>query len=149
MSRQRRLTIKAFVTGWLLLFNYETLRYGYLQPWLGWELPKMRFLFPPAGWIMFYRVDDSDGRAEVWGLRPSGEELIDPHRIFATRWLGYDNIRRNVLITALEAPYAPSFCRYLRRKFPEYAGFAVKEVITPSVSRARASVIRQTAYRCP
>ena len=146
MSRR---AMKAFVAGWLLVFNYETLRYSTLDRALGVELPKVKFLFPPAGWIMFYRVDDSDGRAEVWGLRHGEEELIDPHRIFATRWLGYDNIRRNVLVTALEAPYAPAFCRYLRRKFPAYEGFSVKEVVTPSVSRAREQVVRQTAYRCP
>jgi hypothetical protein len=149
MSRRRRLAIKAFVLGWLLVFSYESLRSAYLDRWLGADLPKLKLLFPPAGWIMFYRVDDSDGRAEVWGRRGGSEELIDPHRIFATRWLGYDNIRRNVLITALEPPYAPAFCRYLRRKFPQYEGFAVKEAITPSVSRARDAVLRQTAYRCP
>jgi hypothetical protein len=149
MIPQRRLAIKAFVLSWLCVFNYETLRYGYLDRWLGAELPKVKFLFPPAGWIMFFRVDDADGHAEVWGRRGRREELIDPHRIFATRWVGYDNIRRNVLITALEVPYAPSFCRYLRRKFPEYQGFVVKEAITPSVTKARDYVIRQTAYQCP
>jgi hypothetical protein len=149
MTRRQRFAIKAFVAGWLLVFNYETLRGGYLEPWLGMALPKVKFLFPPAGWIMFYRVDDADGRAEVWGLRGGREELINPHHIFSTRWLGYDNIRRNVLVTALEPAYASSFCRYLRRKFPQYEGFAVNEAITPSVSRARDHVVRRTAYRCP
>jgi len=98
---------------------------------------------------MFYRVDDADGRAEVWGLRDGRAKPIDPHRIFATRWLGYDNIRRNVLVTALDPVHAPAFCRYLRRKFPEYGGFSVQEVVAPSVTRARDSVFRQEAYRCP
>jgi len=100
----RRRAISVFVIGWLLVFNYETLRHSYLDRWLGLELPKVKFLFPPAGWIMFYRVDDSEGRAEVWGIRAGRPELVDPHRIFATRWVGYDNIRRNVLVTALNIP---------------------------------------------
>ncbi|MBI5241232.1 MAG: hypothetical protein HY926_12235 [Elusimicrobia bacterium] len=144
-----RRAVSVFTALWLLVFGYETVRYAYLDPLLGVRLPKVKLLFPPAGWIMFYRVDEAEGHAEVRGLRGGREELIDPHRIFATRWVGYDNIRRNVLITALEPAYAASFCRYLRRKFPQYEGFAVQEVVTPSVIKARGSELRQTAYRCP
>lgn len=147
MTPRRKALISSFVVVWTALFHYESLRYNYLNRWFQADLPKLKLLFPPAGWIMFYRVDRSDGRAEVWGRRGAEAGLIDPHRIFATRWVGYDNIRRNVLITALNQAYAPSFCRYLRRKFPGYDGFVVMEVWTPSVLEPDRQV-KQLAYRC-
>lgn len=149
MAPARRIAIGVFVAAWLFVFNYESLRYNYLGRWLGADLPKVRWLFPPAGWIMFYRVDGADGRAEVYGRKGAQAELIDPHRIFATRWVGYDNIHRNVLITVLRPAYAGDFCRYLRRKFPEYDGFVVMEAWVPSVVEKPQETVRQLAYRCP
>ena len=148
MTASRKFRISVFVVVWLLVFSYESLRYNYLSRWCHAELPKVMFLFPPAGWIMFYHVGDEDGRAEVWGRIGDKRELIDPHRIFATRWIGYDNIRRNVLITALDPAYERAFCRYLRRKFPSYDGFDIVEVWTPSVTKEPDRQIRQTIYRC-
>ncbi len=144
----RRAAISLFVLGWLAVFNYESTRLLYLNRWFKTELPKVKYLFPPAGWIMFFRVDDADGRAEVYGRKGLEGTLIDPHRIFATRWVGYDNIRRNVLITTLNPVYQPDFCRYLGRKFPEYEGFIVMEVWTPSVTREPNKKLRRLAYRC-
>ena len=145
MSRR---AITAFVLAWLAVFHYESLRARYLDRWLGVELPKVKLLFPPAGWIMFYRVDEGDGRAEVYGLKDGEPELIDPHRIFATRWVGYDDIRRNVLISALPPERAPAFCAFLRRKFPEYRDFAVVEVWIPSVLETPRRELRRPSYRC-
>jgi hypothetical protein len=147
MTAKRR-AISAFAAAWLLLFHYESLRLSYLNPLLGVELPKTKLLFPPAGWIMFYRVDDSDGRAEVYGLKDGAAALIDPHRVFATRWLGYDNIRRNILVSVLHPSRAPDFCRYLARKFPEYDSFAVVEVWIPSVVEKPHREERRVSYRC-
>jgi hypothetical protein len=147
MSR-RDITISAFVVLWLGLFNYETFRLNYLSPLFGRELPKFKLLFPPAGWIMFYRVDEWDGRCEVFGLKGSRRYRIDPHRIFADRYVGYDNIRRNVLVTALERRYAPEFCRYLHRKFPEFEAFEVDEVVVPSVLEHPQRDIERPAYQC-
>lgn len=144
----RNKLITVFVILWLSLFHYESTRAAYLEPLLGTRLPKFKFLYPPAGWIMFYRVDETEGQAEVYGIRDGVPELIDPHRIFPNRWLGYDNIRRNVLITVLSPQYAEPFCRYLKRKFPEYAEFAVAQVVYPSNIRAPGRRLMQAVYRC-
>ena len=141
--------ITFFVAAWLLLYSYETLRLNYLSPLFHRELPKTKFLFPPAGWIMFYEVGEREGHVEVYGLRDRRPELIDPHRIFATRWLGYDNIHRNVMISVLSRAYAESFCRFLRRKFPDYDGFIVAYAETPSVVEQPQRVFREVMYQCP
>ncbi|MBI5688327.1 MAG: hypothetical protein HZC54_24920 [Verrucomicrobia bacterium] len=148
MTANRKFRISVFVAVWLTVFCYESLRYNYLGRWLRADLPKVMFLFPPAGWIMFYHVDDTDGRAEVWGRIGDKRELIDPHRIFATRWIGCDNIRRNVLITVLDPAHERAFCRYLRRKFPACDGFDIVQVWTPSVTKEPGRQIRQNIYRC-
>jgi len=144
----RNSLISVFAAAWLVLFNYESLRYNYLSPLVGFELPKFKFLFPPAGWIMFFQVDEVEGRAEVYGLKGERFEYIDPHRIFDIRWIGYDNIRRNVLISALHGFYASSFCLYLKRKFPEYDGFTIMQVIYPSNIKYPGKKIMRPAYEC-
>ena len=146
--KARNTLITIFVLLWSLLFHYESLRYHYLNPFLNRELPKFKFLFPPAGWIMFYEVNETEIQAEVYGQKGDALELIDPHRIFANRWIGYDNIRRNVLVSVLDPYGARSFCRYLRRKFPEYDYFAVAEVIYPSVIKYPGKRILKLAYKC-
>ena len=147
-AKIRNALITVFVVAWTLLFHYESLRTFYLGPAFGRELPKFKFLFPPAGWIMFYRVDETEGRAEVLGIKGGKPELIDPHRIFENRWIGYDNIRRNVLITVLSQEHAASFCRYLKRKFPEYTRFAVAYVVYPSNIRFPGKKEIRIAYGC-
>ena len=148
MSRWRRCAITVFVAVWLIVFHYESLRARYLSPLVGHELPKLPLLFPPAGWIMFYQVDQAHGSAEVYGIRDGQPTPIDPHRIFATRFVWYDNIRRNILVSVLSIPYGPSFCRYLRRKFPEYEEFAVVYAQRPDVVRQPDRMIRKVLYRC-
>ncbi len=134
---------------WALLFQYETLRANYLSPLAGRPLPKLALLFPPDGWIMFFHVDRSYGFAEGHGVGPGGEPIkLDPHDIFETSAIGYDNIRRNVLVGVLDPGAAPSFCRYLRRKFPAYAGFTVLYGEYPDVVAAPNRVFYDVAYRC-
>ena len=140
--------ITVFVIVWCLVFHYESLRAGALNPLFGRELPKIKFLFPPAGWIMFYQVGESEVRAEVYGLKNREHTLIDPHRIFDIHWLGYDNIRRNVLVTVLDPYYARTFCPYIHRKFPEYDGFAVAEVVYPSNIRYPGKKLMKVLYEC-
>ena len=147
MTRRNR-WITLFVILWLLVFHYESLRYDYLRPWLRRELPKLPLLFPPAGWIMFFRVDASEGCAEVYGISQGQPQRLDPHDIFRTRCVGYDNIRRNVLVSALEPSRGRDFCRYLARKFPAYRGFAVVYLQYPSVIEHPPRAQRYLVYRC-
>ena len=98
----RNKLITIFVIIWLVIFNYESMRGMFLIPWLKRDLPKVKFLFPPAGWIMFYKVDDSYGYVEVYGVKDGRTQLIDPHDILQIRPVGYDNIHRNALITVLD-----------------------------------------------
>ena len=149
MSRRNTL-ITCFVVGWTLLFHYESLRAHYLSPLLQRPLPKVPLLFPPAGWIMFFNVDRSYGLAEVYGLRRSARPTrIDPHEIFRTKAVGYDNIRRNMLISVLDRRRALDFCRYLRRRFPEYEGFAVLYAEYPDLITTPERILRGVDYQCP
>ncbi len=145
----RNLWISLFVVAWVGLFHYESLRLRYLSPLAGRELPKMKFLYPPAGWIMFFNVDKSYGFAEVYGVQRGQTLFLDPHAIFGTRFVWYDNIRRNVLVSVISEHAAPQFCRYLRRKFPQYARFAVVYAMYPDVADQPDRVLRQVAYQCP
>ena len=127
MKKIRKVLISIFLVGWICLFHYESLRGFYLSPLLGFRLPKFPLLFPPAGWIMFYEVGASWSTAEVYGVREKGPpELIDPHRIFETRFVGFDNIHRNMMVNVLDQRRAPEFCAFLRRKFPAYSDFEVR-----------------------
>ena len=145
---RRNTLITVFVICWTLIFQYETLRAGYLSPLAGRELPKLPFLFPPAGWIMFFNVDKSYGFAEVYGFRGSQRAKLDPHEIFETRAVGYDNIHRNVLVGVLSRGDAQPFCRFLRRKFPSYDGFLIVYGQYSDLINTPDLVLRQIAYRC-
>ena len=99
--RLRNILISIFVILWTIIFHYESTRAFYLQPFFEKELPKLKFLFPPAGWIMFFNVDDSYGYAQVYGISEGVAKTIDAHKILRIRAVGYDNIQRNVLSTVL------------------------------------------------
>lgn len=148
MGKRKNTIITLFVLAWLTFFTYETVRYEYLNVIFGVALPKLKFLFPPAGWIMFYDVGEASGRAEVYGVRGDKIELIDPHQIFDNRWIGYDNIRRNILIHVLDKRTSVSFCRYLKRKFPQYEHFKVVWVIYPSETRQPGKKVMKVVYEC-
>lgn len=145
---RRSVLITCFVICWTLLFHYETLRANYLSPLLKRPLPKMALLFPPAGWVMFYNIDRGYGFAEVYGLRSNQPILLDPHAIFETKAVGYDNIHRNMLVGVLNPHRAQAFCQYLRRKFPTYDGFAVVHGSYPDLIATPDRVLHQVAYRC-
>jgi len=172
MKRHTGITI--FVIIWIAVFHYETLRLNYFTLLACREfplsvrlkavvqsdffrqlssqcppLPKLKFLYPPAGWIMFFNVDRSYGFAEVYGIAGGKPTLIDPHDIFETRFIGYDNIHRNVLISVLSPHDAPRCCSYLRRKFPQYDRFAVVYAMYPDLIAQPSEIRRQIQYRCP
>ncbi len=146
---RRNVWISLFVIVWVAVFHYETLRLNYLSPLVGRELPKLKFLYPPAGWIMFFNVDRSYGFAEVYGVKAGRPTLLDPHDIFETRAVLYDNIHRNVLISVLSPYDGPRFCRYLSRKFPQYGRFTVVYAAYPDLIERPNEIQRRVAYRCP
>mgnify|MGYP001618326494 CR=1 FL=1 len=150
--KRRNVLITTFVVVWTLFFHYQTFRAVCLSPWFqqafNRPLPRIPLLFPPAGWIMFYRVDASYGFAEVYGLRDRQPALIDPHDILETKALGYDNIHRNALVGVLSREGAEPFCRFLKRKFPAYEQFAVVYGEYPDVATTPDRVLRGVAYRC-
>ena len=148
IARNPNRGITCFTILWLLVFGYESLRLPYLSSLVTHPLPKVKFLFPPAGWIMFYKVDPYYGFADVYGLRGKTSTRLDPHEIFRTRAVGYDNIRRNVLISVLDPSSAPSFCRYLRWKFPDYDNFAIVEAGLPDVVKTPDRAFGRIVYTC-
>ncbi len=161
MPPRRHAAITIFVICWTLIFHYETLRANYLSPLvfppsrqdgtgrlIQRELPKLPLLFPPAGWIMFFNIDQRYGFAEVYGIRNGQPILLDPHDIFETKALGYDNIHRNMLIAVLSQAGGAAFCRYVGRTFPDYDAFAVVYAQYPDLIETPDRILRQVAYRC-
>jgi hypothetical protein len=144
----RNKLISIFVVLWLAVFYYESACYYYLQPLFRRELPRMKFLFPPAGWIMFYNIGDKFGYAAVYGVKNGMPELIDPHQILETRAIGYDNINRNALITVLTPGEIPSFCPFLKRKFPYFEKFLVTYIEYPHLSEHPFEKLQTVAYTC-
>lgn len=146
--RVRNIIISCFVIVWIAVFHYESTRYFYLQPFFNQPLPPVKLLFPPAGWIMFYSVDDSAGFVEIYGVADGVPVRIDPHDIIQTRTIMYDNIHRNILSEVADRDVKPAFCRFLRRKFPDFDNFAVTVVYYPSLTKMPHRKIQQVIYQC-
>ena len=146
--RRHNRLISIFVILWTVIFHYESTRHFYLDPFFGRPLPKVRFLFPPAGWIMFYHVDDSYGLAEIYRLNGTDAQFIDPHAIFETKAVLYDNIHRNVLSTVLSPYYQQDICRFLKRKFPDSPEFLIAAVYYPSVTKTPQKKLYRIDYIC-
>ena len=145
----RNKLISIFVIVWLCVFFYESTCVYYLQPIFKCELPRLKFLFPPAGWIMFYNVGDSFGFAEVYGIHGGNNpQLIDPHEILETRAIGYDNINRNVLSAVLSPGMSDSFCPFLKRKFPYFQKFLVTYVEYPHLTQQPFEKKQTIVYGC-
>ena len=144
----RNTIITLFVSFWIILFHYESIRYFYLNPLFHKDLPKMRFLFPPAGWIMFFNVNDSFGYVEVYGVKGEQTQLIDPHDIFRTRTIMFDNIHRNILSTVADPRLAQSFCGFLRYRFPGFDRFLVTSVYYPSLTKDPYKRQQSVQYQC-
>lgn len=144
----RNKIITIFVVFWLVIFNYESCRAMFLNPFFGHDLPKLKFLFPPAGWVMFYTVSDSYGYAEVFGVKDGRAQWIDPHDILTTRPILYDNVHRNALISVLDQQAKPAFCAYLKQKFPYFESFMVTYTNYPSVIKNRYEQQQALMYEC-
>jgi hypothetical protein len=145
----RNSLISIFVVCWLFIFHYESLRALYLNPFFKRELPKVKFLFPPAGWIMFFRVDDAASSVEIYGITADNQpQLIDPHDILQTRPIGYDNIHRGALFAFASPDNRGRACAFLRWKLPYFKGFVVTYVQYPSLAAERFRQQRYILYQC-
>lgn len=147
-KRLRNVFITMFVIVWTIVFHYESLRFFYLNSFFEKPLPKVKFLFPPAGWIMFYAVSDSFGYVEVYGVKEGVSQLIDPHDIFRTRTIGFDNIHRNILSTVSNRQLARPFCTYLERRFSYFDRFLITVVYYPSISKEPHRRLQEVRYQC-
>lgn len=146
--RLRNAAISIFVVLWLFVFHYESTRTFYLNAATQSELPKFKFLFPPAGWIMFFNVEDTYSHVEVYGKMGDSVHLIDPHDIFRTRTFGFDNIHRNVLSSVGSRQNAAVFCQYLAWRLPSYEDFVITSVYYPSVVKEPYKRWQEVLYRC-
>ncbi len=153
-TKLRNAFITILVICWGLLFHYESVRYFYLNPFVknigveNLEFPKIKFLFPPAGWIMFYNVGDQYSTPEVYGVKGNQPQLIDPHDIFRTRTIGYDNIHRGILHSATSKGVEKRFCSYLNRRFPYFDRLLVTVNYYPSMIEEPYHKQQQVRYQC-
>jgi len=97
---------------------------------------------------MFFNVDDQFAHTEVYGVKNNEPQLIDPHLIFRTRTIGFDNIHRNVLSEVLSTQEEKPFCRYLRWRFTDFDRFLVTVVVYPSVIKEPFHRVQQLVYEC-
>ncbi len=148
IHKLRNFGISLFVILWTLYFHYHSVRHFYLEPWLQRSLPAPKWLFPPAGWIMFYNVNYSYGFAEVYGIKEKRLEKIDPHLILRTRAVGYDNIKRNVLTMVLTPSLKEPFCGFLKKRLPHYEGYWVTYVQYSDLKNHPQQAYRQLVYEC-
>src|SRR3989338_2699266 len=144
----RNAAISVFVVLWLFIFHYESTRIFYLATATQSDPPKFKFLFPPAGWIMFFNVDDTYSHVEVYGKMGESVHSIDPHDIFRTRTFGFDNIHRNILSNVGSGDHAAAFCRYLSWRLPSYEDFVVMAVYYPSLVKEPYRRRQEVLYRC-
>jgi hypothetical protein len=144
----RNALISLFGVVWTVVFHYESVRYFYLEKAFDRPLWKVKFLFPPAGWIMFYKVTGGFGYVEVYGQTGRELNLIDPHDIFRTRTIGFDNIRRNILSTVADQRQGRAFCRFLKFRFPNYEKFHVASVYYPSPASEPQRRLSKVVYQC-
>lgn len=150
MIKVKKIAIVLFSILWILVFHYESLRAFYLSPLVGKQLPKIKFLFPPAGWVMFYEIQNYWSTAEVYGMiDEKTAKRIDPHKIFQTRFVGFDNIHRNIMVNVMDKRVAPQFCKFLNRKFPDYKGFVIGLIGYPRlVPEKPQTKVSRLLYQC-
>ena len=146
--RFRNTVITIFVILWTVVFHYESIRHFYLNPLFKKSLPKVKLLFPPAGWIMFFNVDDGYGTVEVLGVKDDHAQTIDPHDIFRTRTIMFDNIHRNIMSSMGDIRQAKQTCRFLQWRFPYFDKFIVTVVQYPSLTKQPYLRYQQPLYQC-
>lgn len=140
--------ITVFVIIWTLFFHYQSTRAFYLEHWLGKPLPAVRWLFPPAGWIMFYHIDNRAGNINVYGVKKNDTKLIDPHDIFRVRTIGYDNFHRGIMFTVAMKHNRRQFCSFMFRRFPYFDRFIVEYEEFPDIAKERYMRNSHILYNC-
>lgn len=144
--------ISVFVVVWLVFFHYQSLRHFYIAPWaqkhFDVKLEPTPWLFPPAGWIMFFQVGESTGSVEVYGVKDGQPQLLDPHDILPVKTIMFDNIHRGILGNVLTSGYEQAFCGYLKRKFGYFDEFWVTAVHYPSVTQTPYQRYQRVMYTC-
>jgi len=148
MHTWRNIFISIFVVLWVAVFHYESLRHFYLEPLAGRTLPKVKFLFAPAGWIMFFRVDKAYGNIDVYGFKGDMPHKIDPHEIFKVRTVGYDNIRRGVIGSAASQRNRRAFCKHLNDNFAYFDNFRIVYTYYPDFIEKPYETYQQILYAC-
>jgi len=159
-KRWRNILITLFVIGWTMVYHYMSLKHFYLEPLFKRPLPRVPMLFPPAGWIMFYNVGNESGEINVYGLKGlnvqvhdqrmfvQGKEYqrIDPHDIFRTRTIFFDNIKRGLIYGAVGDQ--KDFCDFLEFRFPYYDAFELRYITYPSLTKEPYKRVEQVYYQC-
>jgi len=159
-KRWRNILITSFVIVWTMAYHYMSLKHFYLEPFFNRRLPRVPMLFPPAGWIMFYNVGDQSGTIDVYGLKGvkvqvydkkyfvQGKEYqrIDPHDIFRTRTIFFDNIKRGLINGAVGSQ--KDFCDFLEFRFPYYDAFEIRHTVYPSLTKEPYARDEQIYYQC-
>ncbi|MFT5387995.1 MAG: hypothetical protein ACI9E5_001130 [Candidatus Omnitrophota bacterium] len=148
MRNIRNIIITIFIISYLGAFHYESLRHFYLNPIFKKELPKIKFLFPPAGWIMFYKVGDSFGATDIYGVKNGQRQRLDLHDIFRVRTIGYDNIHRGIMGTVANKRHAKSFCHHLNKRFEYFDEFLVVLNYYPSFVKEPHKQEQYLQYKC-
>ena len=159
-NRFRQTVISLFVILWCGVYHYMSVKAFYLEPLLKRPLPRVPMLFPPAGWIMFYNVGNQFGEVQVYGLEgvrlqgqgnnmsidAQSKYLLDPHEIFRTRTIFFDNIKRGLMHGAVA--HQRQFCDFLEYRFPYYDGFEVRYISYPDMTKEPQKRIEQVPYQC-
>lgn len=148
MNKWRKIFITVFVILWCLAFHYESVRYFYLVPLFNRSLPKIKFLFPPAGWIMFYRIDAAYGHIRIFGFKDRQHYEIDPHEVFRVRTIGYDNIHRGIIGGAASERHRYAFCKQLTRRFKDFENFRIVYDYYPDFVTEPYKRYQQVLYNC-
>lgn len=148
MNKWRNTFITVFVIFWCLAFHYESVRHFYLNPLFDRNLPKIKFLFPPAGWIMFFRVDSAYGHRQIYGVKDEQAFEIDPHEVFRVRTIGFDNVHRGVVSGAADPRNRLMFCRQLYKRFEGYEDFRVVYTFYPDFIDEPLTRYQRVLYGC-
>ena len=148
MNRCRNFFISVFVILWCLAFHYESARHFYLEPLAKRPLPKIKFLFPPAGWIMFFRVDEAYGHLRVFGFKDGQSFEVDPHEVFRVRTIGFDNIHRGIMGAAASRRNSGAFCKQLYSRFEYFDSFRILYDYYPNFVTEPAKRYQQIFYSC-